>query len=166
MSECLDCQATANKVEIPQEIRSLLNEYRLALPHEDAVFPDQKTGEFEGSVMLIALPSRLASSKNGRNVLVAEADRDGPDEHTIVNIDFSLPSNPDRRFLNLVKSFNLWVVDVTADTLVMDSSSSEDIPHGGWREFDYTRPEFSRNKLCEAEIKPRWKLWTTCHEDE
>jgi len=164
MLERLRCRARIDKLGISQEIRSLLHEYRLALPHGEAVFPDQKTGNFEDSVMLVAMPSGLAASEEGRNVLVVEAKRDGPDKDTILNIDFSLPADSDRRFLNLVKTFNLHVVNVTADTLAVKSSSSIEVSKGGWYEESGQRPKFSRERLSDDKVKPQWKPWAKCRE--
>ena len=116
--------------------------------------------------MLVTLPSHLSGSTNGRSIVEAISNRDGPDDHIIVDVDFTLPSNPDQRFLRLVNTFNIHVVDATSETLAVNLSSTTETLQGGRYDPEYRKPTFDRRRLVGNEIQPRWKLWTTCHEDE
>lgn len=132
----------------------------MALPFDRAVYPNQlRNGDpdREGSVVLIALPSRLGSSETGRCLVQARYN-----QHTIVNVDFSLPPNPDDRFFRLIRTFNLHVVDVASETLAVDMVPFPKPHQGGEWEPGYSRPEFDLRKLTGDEIKPQWKMWNQC----
>ncbi|GAA5820533.1 hypothetical protein JCM10212_002756 [Sporobolomyces blumeae] len=78
--------------------------------------------------------------------------------HSLVDLEFGLPRDADQRFVRLVQFFRFRVAHASIDTLHPSrqalpclSRNRDDGPRSGV-DIEWT-----------DEVRPTWKLWSTCH---
>lgn len=116
------------------------------------------------SLALIALP-RSCGGAGDDTTLTANAGGDGqPDEHSIIDVDLSLPPNADLRFVRFIRLFDLTIVNSSASVL-----RPTDIDRRGKQKSEPQRDIDRRMRGFVGikngvtnEIKPKWKLYTSC----
>ncbi|GAA5879353.1 hypothetical protein JCM16303_003173 [Sporobolomyces ruberrimus] len=116
--------------------------------------------EEENTLALVTVRNRLERGEsNSPAIVTAKCGGDSePDEHTIVDVSFELPSNVDQRFKHLVRLFNLEVVDSSIDTI--SSVPGEVATAEEWDKATSVKSSGVANKVTN-DIRPRWLLWTT-----
>ncbi|GAA5987415.1 hypothetical protein JCM5350_002752 [Sporobolomyces pararoseus] len=112
-------------------------------------------------IAFISIPFEAERSGSSHSTISAEAGYDNQDEQTIVDVSFDLPPDADSRFLRFVRTFNLRIVEVS-------NGSFKSVPPN-----PRAKPELrsnlagigkGRTKIVK-EIRPRWKLYSSCHCD-
>ncbi|GAA5846473.1 hypothetical protein JCM5353_004524 [Sporobolomyces roseus] len=145
-------------------IRTLVAAFGLSHPLPQSIDTQPCTHDHLDSLALIALP-RSCGGAGDDTTLTANAGGDGePDEHSIIDVDLSLPPNADLRFIRFIRLFNLTIVNSSASVL-----RPTDIDRRGkqksepQRDIDRRMRGFVgiKNEVTK-EIKPKWKLYTSC----
>ena len=98
----------------------------------------------------------------------------GPDQHTLVDVDLSLPPNANSRFIRFIRLFNLAVVQASHSTLRITKPNWK-VRKGRKRGVHERVDRVGERGLQREKIKvvnkiqPGWKLYTSCwvdYEDE
>jgi len=117
-------------------------------------------------VLPIAIPSHLKRSawwSKDKTTVTTGPGYEGPDPSQIVELDFTLPSHVDNRFVRLVEIFGLSVVSCSTDTLTLGPRQEEEEEEGqniGGEEEEKEKNQDEEVKAAPLnEVKPGWKLW-------
>ncbi|GAA5914622.1 uncharacterized protein JCM6883_004441 [Sporobolomyces salmoneus] len=114
------------------------------------------------SVALVTIPSEIKRSDSTYTTFSAQTGNgDEPDEHNLVDVSLDLPSNADLRFLRFVRTFRLKVVETNSGTLQCVAPKPQ---RNFDREGKMPGMRFDRTRVVE-EIKPRWRLYTSCYHE-
>ncbi|GAA5877999.1 hypothetical protein JCM16303_002811 [Sporobolomyces ruberrimus] len=121
--------------------------------------------ESSQSLALVAAPARLLKGDSSATVIEAKCGGDsGPDEHTIVDLSFKLPSDMNQRFTRLIRLFNLEVVESSVNTIfsrTADTRLSDETTDNEEKTKSESRSNGVKNTVTKK-IRPRWLLWTMC----
>lgn len=118
------------------------------------------------AVSLVSLPIRTSTGQH--STITADAGGDsGPDQHAMINVSLELPLDADSRFIRFIRSFNLGIVEVCHSTLqvVKPSWKAKDGPSIPADQLVSRQGEPAIKKeqvKVTKEIKPGWKLYTSC----
>jgi hypothetical protein len=149
-----------------QHVKKLLELYCLSFP---ATFPIRSDADSSphwldahsdpGTAVLISLPprgkGRAAVNSCGEVKTECGGDME-PDEQTVHNISLHQPTDVTKRFQALIRDFLLEPVEVSDGPLFQRSTSRT----ADEKEKATSTRHFERIKL--SDVKPRWKLCTTC----
>jgi hypothetical protein len=107
----------------------------------------------------------------GHHSTISGEDRKGGhQQHTIVDVSLELPPNPDSRFIRFIRLFNLEVVSSSISTLSPSFRAGTDKKEKNLlqekEEIAPLKGLMGLNKTIVQEIKPGWKLYTSCHVGE
>ncbi|GAA5845386.1 hypothetical protein JCM5353_004816 [Sporobolomyces roseus] len=174
--ECVDCDDKRSdfvddfvngKHGFHKRIHDLVATFGLAHPLDFFIRVTSGIFADDCCVALIAMPSRIGLKRSQAETTLSATSGGGgnPDEHSIVDVDLTLPLDSDLRFLRFVRTFSLEVVDATELTLrptgprtlararikMPPDPTEEGLPKG-WSTIS--------DKVTD-QIKPRWKLYTT-----
>ncbi|GAA5885145.1 hypothetical protein JCM6882_007249 [Rhodosporidiobolus microsporus] len=157
--------------ERQKRVRKLLTSFNLALP---TTFPVRSSKDASSSPFLsvgsdpttatfVSLPLSTLPTKNGFVVLEAECGGDSaPDEQAIVNLTpfakatHSSDSSITARFRALVDLFQLDVIEASDGLLAIEGTAALE----GKKKKVLRKRRFKHIKL--EDMKPKWKLFTTC----
>ncbi|GAA5948408.1 hypothetical protein JCM3765_001409 [Sporobolomyces pararoseus] len=150
-------------------IHTFVADFGLAHPLSQTIPDPAKKWNSLADIALVALPLQLSVGTRGRTTITANAGWvELPDQHTLVDVNLNLPPDADLRFIRLVQLFSLPVVESSISTL--EPADPHEISKARLRS---NQTKKSREDLLDDvvgvrnertnEIKPRWKLYTTCY---
>ncbi|GAA5878039.1 hypothetical protein JCM16303_002827 [Sporobolomyces ruberrimus] len=118
--------------------------------------------DYPGSddLALISVPSRFTRGDFERSIVTADCGGgQDPDQQTIVDVSFKLPPNVNQRFKQLVRLFNLEVVESSINKVSSKPAPKAQVQ--ATKKTTKAKCNGIKNKVSK-EIRPRWLLWTTC----
>ncbi|GAA5846474.1 hypothetical protein JCM5353_004525 [Sporobolomyces roseus] len=151
-----------------QPIHHFLTRFGLAHPLARMITYSHKHRDLN-AVAFISLPVR--TSGDPHTFISAEAGGDvGPDEHSMVNVSLELPQDSNSRFARFIRIFNLEVVQITTCTLKIGDSRWK-VKEGSESDANTTGNRVGEHGIKQdrvavtKEVKPGWKLYTSCTYD-
>ncbi|GAA5878001.1 hypothetical protein JCM16303_002812 [Sporobolomyces ruberrimus] len=154
-----------------QRLNTLLSYFGLSLPLEEPIPVSSSVQGLSKAIALITAPSHFLKGTSRTPIIQAVCGGDdGPDEHTIVDLSFKLPSEIDRRFNRFIRLFDLEVVESSINKI--SSCPSEKVSVKGAEGTKEEREEKKNEVSSETTngvkdevtkvVKPRWIVWTKC----
>jgi len=149
-----------------QPIKRLTAHFGLAHPLTRQITYKETWVDLE-AVALVSLPCRVSPQDCTTINAGAECEDGGRDQHTIVDVSLNIPPDADIRFVRFIRQFDLEVVQVSQATM--------EITKPQWKKTESVNPDpdrlISRQGVAGIEadkvrvtkdIKPGWKLYTSC----
>jgi len=146
-----------------QLIERLTARFGLAHPLARQITYNEEWLDLDG-VALISLPCRISPQEHTTISAGAEHDNGGRDQHTIVDVSLNVPPDADARFVRFIHLFDLEVVQVTHSVIEVTRpqwKKRESVTRGSDQWRGVAGIESDKVKVTK-EIKPGWKLYTSC----
>ncbi|GAA5889039.1 hypothetical protein JCM16303_004226 [Sporobolomyces ruberrimus] len=139
-------------------ISSMVTHFGLALGSQTPISEDAWYDP--DAFALVIAPSRFR--KGEPSIPIVSATCGGtrrPDQHTIVNVSVKLPKNVDRRFVRLVRLFQLDVTESAINEILVPK---KEIKGTEKKRRKSPKPVNGAGNEITNKIEPKWILWTTC----
>ncbi|GAA6008377.1 hypothetical protein JCM11491_004454 [Sporobolomyces phaffii] len=93
------------------------------------------------------------------------ANAEGRDQHTLVGVSLSLPPDADRRFVRLIRTFSLRVVEASNGTMGLASPTAAERQATTSKRLMGLSGIIREDVHLVDEIKPKWTLYSSCWPD-
>ncbi|GAA5959428.1 hypothetical protein JCM3765_006601 [Sporobolomyces pararoseus] len=142
-------------------IHRLVAAFGLAHPLPRTIVLDVDEWISLDDIAFVSIPCGAQRRGSYHSTISAKAGYEDQDEQTIIDVSFDLPPDADSRFLRFVRTFNLKVVEISNGTLKFLPPNPDAKP---LLQSKLAGIEKGGAKIVK-EIKPRWKLYSSCHGD-
>lgn len=151
-----------------QVIQDVVAAFGLAHPLARFIRVNQDTFSDDQCVALISIPDQFKTAENETGTaLAAESGPEMPRRSAIAFVNLALPPDADSRFLKLVHTFDLEVVDATGivqELVGPRKAAATQMERLEWTEDDELCLEGMINETVH-QIRPRWQIYTTSMTD-
>ncbi|GAA5914610.1 uncharacterized protein JCM6883_004438 [Sporobolomyces salmoneus] len=142
-----------------KNLKDITSQFGLALPFASPIVRDYILESLASHLGLIAAPARFKEGSIDGSIVSAKCGGYEPDDHTIADVSFKLPSDIHQRFVRFIRFFNFQIIDSSVNTLVHESEDTAK-PKGTKK----LRASSANGVKAEVttKIDPSWRLWLTC----